>query len=394
MRGRRVAVVVMLFIAGAVRAQTRGAVDWIFLVDTSKSMRGVGKGTKDIFGDVKASIETFVREASAGDSVSVYTFDRDVRSHGLRDIGGELDRSELFDTIRGLEANGNRTYLGAAIAKGLERSESLQQLRNDPTRTRAVVLFTDGKEDVRGIPEPISIPSNVDRALKSGSRMFFVSLGEHEHEVQLDAFPNATVLRAHDAEAIRRIAQEIRQKIVAEKPAPPPPVPVVKVAPVPVKPLPPPSPFVRLAKWIGAIAVLLLLGAIALVLYTGKMPGELLASIAERDTLEGELEIVKPRVASEAAFVGLPNMHAKELVLSAIVPIDALAGNDARLFVRRKSGEKKIWIAAQSGTLRVNDVELPMSELYDADTIRIGDATLRFNRIGHQRPDLSGGELS
>lgn len=385
MRGRLVAAVALLFIAGAVRAQTRGAVDWIFLVDTSKSMRGVGPGNKDIFGDVQASIETFVREASDGDSVSVYTFDRDVRSHGLRDIRGQFDRDELFDTIRGLEAEGNRTHLGAAIAKGLERSESLQQ-RNDPTRTRAIVLFTDGKEDVRQIDHAISIPSNIDRALKSGSRMFFVSLGEREHEVQLDAFPNATVLKAHDREAIRRIAQEIRQKIVADTPPPPPPPVKVAVAAPPPKPLPPPSPFVRLAKWIGAIAALLLLAAIGLVLYTGKMPGELLASIAERDTLEGELEIVKPRVAAEAAFVGLPNMHAKELVLSAIVPLDALAGNDARLFVRRKSGEKKVWIAAQGGTLRVNDVELPMSELYDADTIRIGDATLRFNRLGHQRP--------
>jgi hypothetical protein len=387
MRGRLVIAVVMLFIVGAARAQTRGAVDWIFLVDTSKSMRGVGAGNKDIFGDVQASIETFVREASDGDSVSVYTFDRDVRSHGLRDIRGQFDRDELFDTIRGLEANGKRTHLGAAIAKGLERSESLQ-LRNDPTRTRAIVLFTDGKEDVRGIDNPVSIPSNIDRALKSGSRMFFVSLGEHEHEVQLDAFPNATVLKAHDRDAIRRIAQEIRQKIVEEKPPPPPPPPPMKaeVAPPPPEPLPPPSPFIRFAKWIGAIAALLLLAAIALVIYTGKMPRELLASIAERDTLEGELEIVKPRVAVEAAFVGLPNMRAKELALSAIVPLDALAGNDARLFVRRKSGEKKVWIAAQEGTLRVNDVELPMAELFDADTIRIGDATLRFNRLGHQRP--------
>ena len=82
-------------------------------------------------------------------------------------------------------------------------------------------------------------------------------------------------------------------------------------------------------------------------------------------------------------------MRAKELVLSEIVPLDALAGNDARLFVRRKSGEKRVWIAAQSGTLRVNDVELPMSELFDADTIRIGDATLRFNHLCHPRPNAS-----
>jgi len=383
MRGRLVVAVVTLFAVGVARAQTRGAVDWIFLVDTSQSMRGIG-GTQDIFADVKASIETFVREASDGDSVSVYTFDRDVRSHGLRELQGPFDREELFETIRGLEANGKRTHLGAAIARGLERSETLRQQRNDPTRTRAIVLFTDGKEDVKGIANPTSIPSNIQRALQSGSRMFFVSLGEHE--VQLDEFPNATVLKVRDAEAIRRVAQEIRTKIVAPPPSPPPPPVEVSVAPVPEPVVPPPSPFVRAAQWFGAIAALLLLALIGLVLYTGKMPGELLASFRERDTLEGELEIVKPRVAADAAFVGLPGMRAKELALSSVVPLEALAGNDARLFVRRKSGEKKVWIAAQSGALRVNDVELPLTELYDADTIRIGEATLRFNRIGYQRP--------
>lgn len=380
--------VVALFIAGSARAQTRGAVDWILLIDTSQSMRGVG-GTKDIFNDVKASIDTFVREASDGDSVSLYTFDRDVGSHGFREIQGQLDRDELFETIAGLKAEGKRTHIGAAIAKGLDRSELLKKQRNDPTRTRAIVLFTDGKQDTRGIDNPISIPSNIERALKSGSQMFFVSVGEREHETQLSEFPNATVIRETDADKIRRVARDIRKKIVPAEPAPSPPAPVeVKVVPAPVPPPPAPEPslLARIMKVFIAIAVLLLIVLIALVLYTGKMPGELYAWFMERGTLEGELEIVKPRVAADAAFVGLPSMHAKEIALSSIVPPDALAGSDARLFVRRKNGDKKIWIESNAGSLRVNDVELPMTELYDADTIRVGDATLRFNRLGHQRP--------
>jgi len=51
-----------------------------------------------------------------------------------------------------------------------------------------------------------------------------------------------------------------------------------------------------------------------------------------------------------------------------------------------------VWIAAQSGSLRINDVETPMSELYDADTIEIGDAKVRFNRVGHERPIESNQE--
>ena len=43
------------------------------------------------------------------------------------------------------------------------------------------------------------------------------------------------------------------------------------------------------------------------------------------------------------------------------------------------------------GSMRVNDVETPLSELYDADLVQIGDAKLRFNRTGHVRP--TGEEL-
>ncbi|HET8773728.1 MAG TPA: hypothetical protein VFP80_08055, partial [Thermoanaerobaculia bacterium] len=99
------------------------------------------------------------------------------------------------------------------------------------------------------------------------------------------------------------------------------------------------------------------------------------------------LEILRPAPAADAAFVGLPKLQASEVALSAILPAEVLGGNDARLFVRRKAGRKKVWISATGGTLRINDVETPMSELYDADTIEIGDAQLRFNRVGDERQE-------
>ena len=111
-----------------------------------------------------------------------------------------------------------------------------------------------------------------------------------------------------------------------------------------------------------------------------------------QNRLEGEMGILRPRAAPDAAFVGLPQLQATEVALSAVLPVDALAGSDARLFVRRKAGRKKVWIAATGGSLRVNDVETPMSELYDADMIEIGDAKLRFNRVGDERPVESNQE--
>ncbi|HUP59656.1 MAG TPA: VWA domain-containing protein [Thermoanaerobaculia bacterium] len=459
---RLIAAVVFLLTAAGVRAEPRGAVDWIFLVDTSASMRGAG-GTKNIFPEVKTSLATFIREASAGDSISVLTFDRDVRSHGLRDVHSQLDRDELYAIVDSLEANGNRTHLGLAIAEGLKRSEALLG-RNDKTRERAIVLFTDGKEDVRGIATPVSIGENVKRVEISRPWLFFVSLGEHES--QLDVFTQRTkILKPQDPNAIREATDYIRRVVqpppaptvirteplsldfgaitpgestaareltissnkparvslslaplpgitmpeqsgiavapnaparialqleIAEDVAPGPRQLAIRignkvVVPATLNVVPPPlSP--RVAKWIGILLGLLVLALIAAVLYSGKMPGELLVAIGDRNSLEGEIEIVAPRLAPDAAYVGLPNVKVRELALSSVVPLDALAGSDARLFCRRKNGTKQMWIESTSGPLRVNSIELPVSELYDADTIEIGAAKLRFNRVGHERP--------
>lgn len=341
---------VLLLIAVALHAQTLGPVDWIFLVDTSKSMRGVGKGAKDIWADVQDALNTFMREAGEQDTVTLYAFDRDVRTV-------EDPQHALFK----LKPEGNRTHLGAAIAQGLDRAEFQRRMSRDATRRQVVVLFTDGKEDIRGIENPVHIDTNIGRA--GETFIFFVSMGEHEP--QLDAFAantkHATVLKAPNAEAIRSIAREIRTKI------PPPPKPKVVQRRVP------PPPVEKKSPWIPASIALALLALIAFVVFQQQQ---------KKNRLEGEIEILRPH----SAFVGLPHLQANEVALSAIVPVDALAGSDARLFVRRKAGRKKVWIAAQSGSLRINEVETPMSELYDADTIEIGDARLRFNRAGDDRP--------
>ena len=97
---------ILLIVAVAAHAQTLGPVDWIFLVDTSKSRRGIG-GTKDIWTDVQMSLNSFIDEAGNEDTVTMYAFDRDVR------IVDDPKRA-LF----ALRPDGNRTHLGAAIAQG------------------------------------------------------------------------------------------------------------------------------------------------------------------------------------------------------------------------------------------------------------------------------------
>jgi len=233
---------------------------------------------------------------------------------------------------------------------------------------QSVVLFTDGEEDVRGIANPVPISANLDRV--GETFVFFVSMGEHEHEKQLDDFArqakNTTVLRAPTREGIAAVAQKIRS--VLPKPAPPPKIQTPRPPPPPPPP-PKPSPL----RWLALLPILAALAWLAWSKYRSN------------NRLEGEIEILRPRVGPDAAFVGLPRLAASEVALSAIVPHEALAGSDARLFVRRRNGSKEVWIAASGGSLRVNDIETPTSALYDADTIAIGDATLRFNRVGHER---------
>jgi hypothetical protein len=370
MRRRTVPAAVLVFIAilstVAVRAQPRGAVDWIFLVDTSKSMRGVGG--KNIFPDVKASIASFIREASHGDSMAIFTFDSDVRLHASTAIRGGA-RDDLFSIVDALEANGNRTHLGLAIQKGLDRA-AMSRAAGDKTRVQAVVLFTDGEEDVRGIAHPVPISANLDRV--DGTYVFFVSMGEHEHEKQLDAFArqarHASVLRAPTREGIRDVARNIRARIPkSAEPA------FQRAAVSATADVIKPSPL----RW------LLLLPIAAGLAWFGW------SRYRRNNQLEGELEILQPHVSPEAAFVGLPRLAASEVALSSIVPPDALAGTDARLFVRRIGGKKEVWIAVRGGSLRVNDIETPTSALYDADTIAVGDARLRFNRVGHERTAAS-----
>ena len=370
MTRRLLSAVALLLLTGASPAPELGPVDWIFLVDTSMSMRGVGKGTKDIFADVQGSIDTFVREANNGDTVAIYAFDKKVRLQSAMPIDAKA-RTDLHAIVAALEAEGNRTHLGAAIAEGLKRAASLPK---DPQRRQAIVLFTDGKEDVRDIENPTRIDANLARG--NDAYIYFVSMGEHEP--QLDAFdaatPRTTVMKVPTAEAIREVATNIRATI--PKPPPPPPPP------------PPPGPAGTTADGgpsnegtsflAPALFTLAILAATAFTF---------LHLHRKNHRLEGELEILRPIPAADAAYVGLPKLQATEIALSAILPTHILAGSDARLFVRRRAGRKKVWISATGGSLRVNDVETPLSELYDADTIEIGDAKLRFNRVGDERQE-------
>ncbi|MEH2080456.1 MAG: vWA domain-containing protein [Nostoc sp.] len=205
---------------------TKGGIDWILVVDTSASMRGVG-GTKNIFEPVKNSITEFVNTARLGDTVTIYSFDRDVTLNANDiTINSNPDRGKLKQIINSLKAEGVRTYTGKAVQKTLQHSAVLNKRADALGRTVSIVFLTDGLEDVRGIPNPISIPSNAQflREQQCKPYIFFVSLGLKEHEKQLNDFASnpalcgkGQVLRDPGGVQLNQLAQNIRPALIKPK---------------------------------------------------------------------------------------------------------------------------------------------------------------------------------
>jgi von Willebrand factor type A domain len=203
-----------------------GGIDWILVVDTSASMRGVG-GTKNIFDQVKNSTSEFVNTARLGDTITVYTFDKDVTLNATSiPITDNADRGKLKEIIKSLQAEGMRTHTGKAVQEALQYSAQLNQRPDTLGRTVSIVLLTDGVEDVRGIPNPVPIPSNTEflRQQQCKPYIFFVSLGLKEHEKQLNDFANnpalcgkGRVLRDPGGVQLNQLAQNIRPVLVQPK---------------------------------------------------------------------------------------------------------------------------------------------------------------------------------
>ncbi|MCF4969072.1 VWA domain-containing protein [Nostoc sp. CMAA1605] len=205
-------------------AQTaKGGIDWIIVVDTSASMRGAG-GTKDIFNQVKNSITEFVNTARLGDTVTIYNFDSDVTLQAQEiTITSNPDRGKLKKIINDLKADGVRTHTGKAVQQALKTSAVLNQRADANNRTVSIVLLTDGLEDVQGIPNPIRIPQSNQllREQQCKPYVFFVSLGQKEHENQLNEFANnpalcgkGRVLRDPGGVQLNRLAQNIRPALI------------------------------------------------------------------------------------------------------------------------------------------------------------------------------------
>ena len=135
-------------------------IDWIFLIDTSASMSHVEPGRQTIIVNVKDTLHRFISGLQVGDSLTMIVFDTTSRfaSAGVsKTIRGQPDLNAAHQLVDRLSAQGDWTQTGAALKDALNEVSS----RPDKARPAAIILFTDGKEDVRGIQNPVRIPDAI-----------------------------------------------------------------------------------------------------------------------------------------------------------------------------------------------------------------------------------------
>jgi hypothetical protein len=161
------------------RPPAENPVDWIFLIDTSKTMTARIDGTT-ILDRVKSTLREFATLLRPNDTLSAFAFDFTSRRLSPRTLATEPDLKQFVRQIDGLQALGQWTHTGAALRDGLGEAFGRPVSPGQEARPVAIVLFTDGLEDLRGIPPPERVPVSSAVRLIRDDRVpyvFYVSLG-------------------------------------------------------------------------------------------------------------------------------------------------------------------------------------------------------------------------
>lgn len=207
---RRVAIGVCLVLLAGLLAPAKGfqqgtlPVDYVFLVDISGSMAG-GAGHKNIFGDVRSAVRTFVASLDSGTNVLVLPFDAQVRERRRFTITDATSRAAFDRYLNGLQADGESTGVYRSIAAALEEVQALRASSGD----RIVVfhVYTDGDDNV-------SREWTLERilrhfTLKRGPLdwMFYTEIGLPENAHKRAAFNQTPQTRYQNTDDVRPITQ-------------------------------------------------------------------------------------------------------------------------------------------------------------------------------------------
>ena len=131
------------FVSLPVTASTRTQNDYILVLDTSYSM--VGKGGRDIFAEVKKSLDGYIDKIQKGDSLTFITFDSGVKIYPTVSIEGQNGRDIVKKYLSMLESKGEWTYTVEMLRSVIRTAADLQA--KDATRQQVIVIMTDAQDD-------------------------------------------------------------------------------------------------------------------------------------------------------------------------------------------------------------------------------------------------------
>ncbi|MCU7805437.1 MAG: VWA domain-containing protein [Candidatus Thiodiazotropha sp. (ex Lucinoma borealis)] len=141
MTGARVIMRVAVLVLCSLIAGQSIAVDRVFLVDTSGSMKGKG-----LFERIRTTLkDRYVQQAEPGEHIIVLGFDEDVSIIADRQIQTQADRDNVLDRLDELEANGQWTWLSRAMETAVAQAGRLRA--SNPQGELNVYLLTDGVND-------------------------------------------------------------------------------------------------------------------------------------------------------------------------------------------------------------------------------------------------------
>ena len=154
--------------------------DLLLVIDTSLSMAGYGG--KNIMPLVKQSLPKFIDQLDDNDSLTLITFDTEVKIYPTVYIKHKSNKDILNKYISMVEAGGKWTYTMAMMTAVFDKAKKLQA--EDPDREQVIIIITDAIDD----PPPYAREHRYDvkKIAKqySGNEwfIFFVNLGQMQKD--------------------------------------------------------------------------------------------------------------------------------------------------------------------------------------------------------------------
>lgn len=193
-----------------VAAQTEFVVDYVFLVDVSKSMNGFG-GSPVIFPQVKERLKERIRQLGEQQTIIIQPFADGLLPGRRFTMRGEADRQAALAFVDGLRADGTNTYIYASL---LSTFQDYSVFRGDRTnRVAAVFVYTDGEDNGPGKQSMADMVRQFGLRRQPYDHLYYLTLGlglPEADALALDAAEYATHDESPQGEVRNPVIIEVR----------------------------------------------------------------------------------------------------------------------------------------------------------------------------------------